>query len=438
MSFNISLSGLNAAQKDLDVTSNNISNANTYGFKESRAEFADVYASSIFSNPKTKVGDGAVTSSVAQQFHQGAMQFTNNTFDLAINGNGFFALSSDVNSSDLVYTRAGNFKLNKDNYVVDNQGNYLKVFPVNPDGTSASAALSTAQSLQVPDSVGTPLATSKVNINLNLPAGDSGYDVTKFDPKDSSTYNNATSVTVYDSLGQSHTMTTYYVKDAAAAAPNTWAAFAFVDGQPTSIANAGAPPYTYTDAGGTSYNGYQLNFDTSGQPGTPPTVPSTITTAALGSVLTNGADANQTIDINYQNQTQYADAFTVNSIDQDGLTVGRLTGVEVGADGLVRASYSNGTTEPLGRVTMVRFANEQGLSQAGNTDWKASTESGDPLAGEAGTGTFGNIRSGALESSNVDLTQELVDLISAQRNFQANSRAIDVANTLQQNILQIR
>lgn len=435
MSFNISLSGLNAAQKDLDVTSNNISNANTYGFKESRAEFADVYASSIFSNPRTKVGDGAVTSTVAQQFQQGAMQFTNNTFDLAVNGNGFFAMSSDVNSNDMVYTRAGNFKLNKDNYVVDNQGNYLKVFPVNPDGTSASAALSTAKSLQVPDAVGTPLASSKVDIDLNLPAGDDTHDVTTFDPSDSNTYNNATSVTVYDSLGQSHTMTTYYVKPTGST--NTWNAFAFVDGQPVNINGSTGP--SYTDAtSGTTVNGYVLNFDSTGQPGTPPTVPATITTDPLGAVLSNGSDATQTLTINYQDQTQYADAFTVNSISQDGLTVGRLTGVEVGADGLVQASYSNGTTEPLGRVALVRFANEQGLSQVGNTDWKASTASGEPLAGEAGTGTFGNIRSGALESSNVDLTQELVDLISAQRNFQANSRAIDVANTLQQNILQIR
>ncbi|EKE75452.1 flagellar hook protein FlgE [Gallaecimonas xiamenensis] len=433
MSFNISLSGLNAAQKDLDVTSNNISNANTYGFKQSRAEFADVYASSIFSNPRTKVGDGAVTSSVAQQFHQGALQFTNNTFDLAINGNGFFALSSDVNSNELTYTRAGNFKLNKENYVVDNQGNYLKVFPVNPDGTSASAALSTAQSLQVPDSVGTPLQTGNVNLDLNLPAGAPAYDVTQFDPTKSGTYNNATSVTIYDSLGQSHTMTTYYIKDDTT--PNTWNAFAFVDGKPVSIAGSTGP--SYTDASGT-YNGYVMNFDSTGQPGTPPTVPATLTTDPLAGVLTNGSDGTQTITLNYQNQSQFADTFTVNAIDQDGLTVGRLTGVEVGADGLVRASYSNGTTEPLGRVALVRFANEQGLSQAGNTGWKASTESGEPLAGEPDSGTFGNIRSGALESSNVDLTQELVDLITAQRNFQANSRAIEVSNTLQQNILQIR
>lgn len=435
MSFNISLSGLNAAQKDLDVTSNNIANANTYGFKQSRAEFADVYASSVFSNPKTKVGDGAVTSTVAQQFAQGSMKFTNNTFDLAINGNGFFAMSSDVNSNDLTYTRAGNFKLNKDNYVVDNQGNFLKTFPVNPDGTSASAALSTAKSLQVPDAVGTPLATSKINIKLNLPAGDVTHDVANFDPKDTTTYNNATSVTTYDSLGQSHTVTTYYIKPTGST--NTWNAFTFVDGNPVNMAGSSAP--TYTDGGGTSYNGYVLNFNSQGLPGTPPTVPATLTTDPLGStILNNGADPSQTIDINYNNQTQYSDSFQVNSIDQDGLTVGRLTGVEVGSDGLVRASYSNGTTEPLGRVALVRFANEQGLSQVGNTDWKASTSSGEPLAGEAGTGTFGNIRSGALESSNVDLTQELVDLISAQRNFQANSRAIEVSNTLQQNILQIR
>ncbi|WP_341501728.1 flagellar hook protein FlgE [Gallaecimonas sp. GXIMD4217] len=432
MSFNISLSGLNAAQKDLDVTSNNIANANTFGFKESRAEFADVYASSIFANAKTKVGDGVVTSAVAQQFSQGALMFTNSAFDLAIKGNGFFATTSDQSSRELTFSRAGNFKLNKENFVVDNQGSFLQVFPVNPDGSSASVSLSTTSPLRVPDSVGTPLSTSEIDLTLNLPAGESAPALA-FDPGSPDTYNNATSVTIYDSLGEAHTLTTYYRKDATVA--NRWEVYAFVDNNPINMASAGGPVY---NDGASNYNGAYLNFNSQGLPDTPATTPATLVTDPLAGILTNGADPAQTLELDFVNPTQFASAFEVTSLEQNGLTVGRLTGVEVGADGLVRASYSNGTTQPLGRVALVRFANEQGLSQIGNTAWKASTESGEPLAGEAGTGTFGDIRSGALEQSNVDLTQELVDLITAQRNFQANSRAIEVSNSLQQNILQIR
>ena len=153
MSFNIALSGLNAAQKDLDVTSNNIANVNTTGFKESRAEFVDVYAASLLSSGKTKVGDGALTADVAQQFSQGSIQFTNNALDLAITGNGFFATVPEIGSSETSYTRAGQFKLNQDNFIVNSGGGHLLGFPVNPDGTSASVSLSTAEPIRIPTAV---------------------------------------------------------------------------------------------------------------------------------------------------------------------------------------------------------------------------------------------------------------------------------------------
>ncbi len=209
MSFNIALSGLNAAQKDLDVSSNNIANVNTVGFKESRAEFVDVYASSLLAAGKTKVGDGVLTADVAQQFSQGSIQFTNNALDLAITGNGFFATVPELGSLETSYTRAGQFKLNSDNFVVNSQGGHLLGFPVNPDGSSASVSLSTAEPIRIPTESGTPTKTSEVDVRMNLPAG-AGYITSapaNFDPEDPLTFNSSTSVTIFDSLGKSHIMT---------------------------------------------------------------------------------------------------------------------------------------------------------------------------------------------------------------------------------------
>jgi flagellar hook protein FlgE len=434
MSFNIALSGLNAAQKDLDVTSNNIANVNTTGFKESRAEFVDVYASSLLSSGKTKVGDGVLTSEVAQQFSQGSIAFTTNSLDLAITGNGFFATVPGIDSLETSYTRAGEYKLNDSNFVVNSAGEYLLAFDVNSDGSSSSVALSTASPLQIPTSSGSPTPTSEVDIKMNLPAGDEVPSFA-FDKDDSLTYNNATSVTIYDSLGDSHVMTYYFVKTAA----NNWDMHAAVDDQLVDIPGG-------TDTDGDGLNNATLEFDSSGD--FTAQVPGTITTAELGTaILSNGAEPTQTVTIDFNldatgpnanEPTQFASNFEVTSLEQDGLAVGRLTGIDIGADGLVEATYSNGTSEPLARIALVNFANEQGLTQIGGTSWKESISSGEAIAGEAGSGTFGTINSSALEQSNVNLTTELIDLISAQRNFQANSRSLEVDNQLNQTILQIR
>jgi len=443
MSFNIALSGIAAATKDLDVTANNIANVNTIGFKESRAEFADVYASSLFTNSKTKSGDGATTAQVAQQFHQGSLSFTNNALDLAITGPGFFVTSGSLESSDLTFTRAGAFKLSNDNFIVDSNGNYLQTYPVNSDGSSAAINLTTTSGLQIPETAGVPQQTSQVGMSMNLPATATPLTVANFDLTDPATYNHSTSVTTYDSLGQSHVQTTYFVKDdtAPAANPNRWVAFTAMDG--TGL-NAVAPTDAATLVPATTAGqvGTYINFDTSGTYVSP--TPVDVTYQPLGNIagganaIGAGADQNQVITLRLENPTQFSSGFEVTSLEQDGLTVGRLTGVEIGPDGLVKATYSNGSSEPLGRVAMARFANEQGLTQIGNTSWKQSLDSGEPLPGEGDTGTFGTINSAALEQANVDLTTELVDLITAQRNFQANSRALEVNQTLSQTILQIR
>ncbi|QQX81747.1 flagellar hook protein FlgE [Shewanella sp. KX20019] len=453
MSFNIALSGISSAQKDLNTTANNIANVNTTGFKESRAEFADVYASSIFANSKTTVGGGVATSQVAQQFHQGSLQFTNNSLDMAINGGGFFVTSSEIGSQDHSFTRAGAFKFDSNNYMVDSAGNFLQTFPVDKDGNSTSVSLTTTEPVQIPDTAGSPVKTDNIGMQMNLNAGDKTFDPANFDPNDPDTFNNSTSVTMYDSLGEPHVMTTYFVRppDAAHTGESNWVAFYAVDGKKVNVDPASGTYDVDTSGDGLvdgtknaesagGWRGAAISFnDTGAYTGSNP---ATIQTEALGvggaNVLGPGADGTQTLNLTFNNPTQYASPFEVTELTQDGTTVGRLTNVEVGADGLINASYSNGSTVPLARVALVRFANEQGLSQAGNTSWKASLDSGPALAGEANSGTFGSIRSSALEQSNVDLTTELVDLISAQRNFQANSRTLEVNNTLQQTVLQIR
>lgn len=485
MSFNIALGGINASQKDLDVTANNISNVKTTGFKQSRAEFADVYASSIFSSGRAKVGDGVLTSSVAQQFSQGTLDFTENSLDMAISGNGFFATASQIGDQDYNFTRSGAFKLNNESYMVDNNGNYLVGFPVNETtGTSQSSSLATAQPLRIPDTAGAPSLTENVNLSFNVDSRsnavpirtgtnpeDEGYvEGRPFNPEDTGSYTSSTSTTIYDSLGESHVMTTYYARRADEQGgqndpgkailddDNTyWDIYTTVDGQgvDAEVKDSGGDVIEGTEAeptaafsGGGPYQGIRVSFGPDGKPNpdSPGFTDGTFSdaTVAVGSTYSNGANANQELAIKFQDPqgdrlpTQYASEFEVNFLEQDGSTLGRLTKVETAEDGLISATYSNGDTRYLGQVALVRFANEQGLTQVGGTSWKQSSASGEALAGQANSGTFGAIESSALENSNVNLTKELVDLISAQRNFQANSRSLEVNNTINQTILQIR
>lgn len=473
MSFNIALSGLAVSQKYLNTTANNIANSNTTGFKQSRAEFADVYAQSVFGAGNTKVGDGASTSVVAQQFSQGGINSTNNSLDLAIEGNGFFATTPDLDARNMTYTRAGNFKLNEDNFVVTNTGNYLQVYPVNQDGTSQGVSLSTTDPLQIPNSAGSPVATEIVNMDFNVESSVNALDPNLFNPNDNTTFHASSAVTTFDSLGEAHILTSYFVKDSTAAAGvNRWYVFTSMDtdanGNPVPVDLSGAPvgPSVLTahpqvtasptgyPAGDGDFTGVALVFDATGnvvtingnEPGnhakpfiqSQPLGVGAFPSGTGAGVLSNGADGNQTIELDYGTITQQADSFRVDRLEQDGATVGRLNGVNINDDGLVTAEYDNGTITQLGRVAIVRFANEQGLQQIGNASWVETINSGEPLAGEANSGTFGTISSSALEASNVDITQELVDLIVAQKSFQANSRALDVNSQLQQTILGIR
>ncbi|WP_087021572.1 flagellar hook protein FlgE [Thaumasiovibrio subtropicus] len=435
MGFNISLSGLGAAQKDLNTTSNNIANANTFGFKQSRAEFGDVYSTSIFSNAKTTNGQGVQTSTVAQQFHEGSSIYTNNPLDMRISGTGFFAVADDrLQPNQNSLTRNGAFHLNKDNYVVNSEGQFLMGYDV--DQATDQVISYEPKALEVPDKYGQPRPSTQVNISLNLPAGGEPKDPAAFNFSDPETYNKSTSVTTYDSLGQPYKMTTYYVKDNLT--PNRWNVFyTMTDAEGEKALNI--LPGTTSNA--TGHSGSTLDFNSDGSvasinQGQP------IISEELGpngaNLALNGADGTQTISMDFDDPTQYAAPFEIRRFNENGATTGFLAKVDIDAKGSIVATYSNGENVTLGRVAMGRVANEQGLSQIGGTQWKTSQDSGELIWGEATQGAFGSIKSGTLEQSNIDMTQELVDLITAQRNFQANSRALDVDNQLQQNILQIR
>ncbi|ASC56382.1 flagellar hook protein FlgE [Vibrio vulnificus] len=431
----VSLSGLSAAQLDLNTTSNNIANANTYGFKESRAEFGDVYSNSLFTNAKTTPGGGVQANQVAQQFHEGSSIYTNNPMDLRISGTGFFAVAKDrmvPNQNEL--TRNGAFHLSKDNYMVTANDEYLLGYQVDP--VSGDVASYEPQPLNIPAEFGKPKQTSNVTVGVNLPASGALKDPQAFDFEDPDTYNRSTSSTIYDSMGQSYKLTTYYLKDQTQ--PNTWQTYYTVtDSQ-------GEKPLNITGGDATNATGHightvKFNNDgtlaslNNGQP---------IISDPLGAgavpIDMNGGDPTQTIAFDLNSSTQFAAPFELTKFDEDGATTGFLTKVDIDENGSVYGTYSNGENVTLGRVALVRVPNEQGLDKKGGTQWNSTNNSGDKIWGESNKGSFGTVSSGALEQSNIDMTQELVDLISAQRNFQANSRALEVHNQLQQNILQIR
>jgi flagellar hook protein FlgE len=424
MSFNTSLSGLNAASSDLSVTSNNIANVGSTGFKGSRAEFADIYANNSFGASNTAVGSGARVAAVRQKFTQGNLEFTNSSLDLAIAGRGFFVTAQDVTGGDALYTRAGAFGVDRNGFVANSSGHYLQVFPTAVDGTVTSTSLSSAHSVQLPETFGAPQATTRVELGFNLPAEAAVPANNPFVATDATTYNHSTSVTLYDSLGTSHIAQIYFIKQPnTALVSNLWETRTVVNG--TTLTPTPPPP---------ALPGPQtLQFDSTGSLVAPATGQIAYNPLSLNS---GAAALNLTFDYS-TGTTQFSSPFTPSSVSQDGNTTGLLTGLDISDDGTVRANYNNGQTPALGKIAMADFANPEALQQAGNTAWRETTDSGLALTGEAGSGRFGEIRGGALETSNVELTEQLVKLITAQRNFQANAKAIETSNTLTQTIINI-
>ncbi|WP_242096637.1 MULTISPECIES: flagellar hook protein FlgE [unclassified Sphingomonas] len=419
MTFYTSLSGLQASQTEMSTISHNIANVATTGFKKSRTEFADVIASSLASDPTKQVGSGAVVKENRQQFSEGNLTTTSSSLDLTVSGDGFFAVKTNGTTPTTAYTRNGSFRVDTDDNVVDAQGSYLQVYPVDSAGNVTAAGVDGLTNLMLPETSGSAQATGSVALNVNL-SSSAAAPSTAFDRTKASTYNNSTATTVYDAGGNAMTMSSYYVRDASTATDgsSTWSVYSYVGNQ------------QLTQGGST--NPVQMTFDSTGKL-TAPTAP-----ASYDSFVPTGGTKSQTIALNLAGSTAIGSAFSVTARSQDGTSVGQLQGVTVDKSGIVTASFSNGDSKALGKVALANFTDPAGLRQVGTSYWTGTGLSGTPQLGAANEKGFGSLMSGTLEGSNVDITEELVDLISAQRNFQANAKALDTQNQISQTIFNIR
>lgn len=403
MSFQIGLSGLSAASKNLEVIGNNIANAGTVGYKESTAVFADAYAASLAGSGTNNVGMGVTVPAVVQQFTQGTVSSSGNAWDMAINGQGFYRLSTN---GAITYSRNGQFQLNKNGEIVNATGDKLTGYLANANGT-ISAGSPVELKLNLADLA--PKTTSASTVSLNL---DSRKEIpaNAFSPSDSNSFNYSTTQTVYDSLGNPRQFSAYYIKTA----PNTYEVQGSVDG--SSLA---APLGN-------------LTFNTDGSLDTTnSTLPMNVTAPAA-----NGANPlNFTVDLT--GSTQYGAASSINMLKQDGAASGSLTGYSVDGNGVILGRYSNGESKNLGQVALANFVSPTGLQSLGNNKWAETNASGQPVVGVPGSGTFGAIQSYAVEDSNVDLTKSLVDLITAQRNYQANAQTIKAQDQMLQTIVNL-
>lgn len=430
MAFYTALTGLAGAQTDMSTIANNIANVGTTGFKRSRVAFGDIISTSPLQNPNRIVGSGTTVRAIAQQFQQGATETSTSALDLAIGGPGFFVVKSGAGGVQTHFTRAGSFGVTADRFVVDNQGRRLQLFPTTTDGAVQSTALDSTVPARLPLSSGTPQATSNIRLTANLPADAviiankpiyTPQNPYQFDRNDPATYNASTSTTVFDSLGNPLAATIYYVKDSAPSVGDPfhrWTARVFVGNSELSVGGTPGIPMEFDGNGVLTSPANPFQFD----PFTPETGGGTMALA-----IDHGSAT-----------VQQAGPFSVALIDQDGIPSGQLESVSVDSDGLLRASFSNGEVQVVGKVALANFSNPQGLKQTGDASWVVTPQSGEPLMGEGGRNGIGPILSGNLERSNVDLTAELVNLIAAQRNFQAAAKAIETDSQLMQTIINIR
>lgn len=406
MTFEIALTGINAASVELNSISNNIANNATTGFKRSSIEFADVYASSAFGAANPATGQGVRVSNIRQEFLQGDLSFTTRNLDLAVEGTGMFRLDD---GGSAVYTRAGNFGLDREGYIVNNKDQKLTGYGVDLDGEITPIQTE----LQIDYSDIQPQVTTDVELQMNLDI--QAEVLPPFNINDGGTFNFSTSVSIFDSLGSSQTANIYFRKDA----PNTWTAFTAVNG--AEISQVG---------------GDEISFDSAGQVigvnGTTDTIFSTNTF-----IPSSGANPMQfTIDVS--DISQFDNAFGVNKITQNGYSAGRLEDFDIDPTGVLFGRFSNGQSKTMGQVTLTSFPNQPGLNQVGDTSWAESYDSGQPATGVPNSASLGSLQSGALEGSNVDLTSELVAMIGAQRSFQANAQVISTGDTITQTVINIR
>ncbi len=430
-SFQQGLSGLSSAQRGLEVIANNVSNAGVVGFKSSDAEFSDVFARAFNGVRSTNgIGLGTSLSAVTQNFKQGNINVTGNPLDLAINGTGFFKVTAT--NGEAIYTRNGQFKLDNNGIIVNSRGDKLQGFPVD---IATGRVADVASQVRISQAAIPPAATSTAGLEVNLDARATAISgAIAFDPANLNSYNNSTSMTVYDELGQEHVMSIYMRKDAA----NTWNVYATVDGNQVDV---GLAPVTPTVAPAAPSAG-TLSFGLDGRLGTPANAQFTVNLSryvtATGNAFSSLGASPNSYTFNMGTSTQYGSAFVVQNLNQSGYAASPFTGFDVGADGSLVVSYANGQIQKQAQVGLYRFTNPEGLQPVGSNGWLATDAAGSELVSLSEETAFGLIQSGALEESNVDLTAELVAMISAQRVYQANSQSIKTQDSLLQTITNLR
>ncbi|MGF1750670.1 flagellar hook protein FlgE [Vibrio cionasavignyae] len=393
MSFDIALSGLDATNSQLNTISHNIANASTYGFKEARTEFSAVY--------NGMQAGGVEVAAISQNFDKnGSVSGTGRSMDLAINGNGFFVTKDHM--GQMLYTRAGVFGTDKDNYVVGNTGAKLQGYSVDGNNNLLTGSVG---DVKISTSSLAAQATDKLDFVANFDASSGVIDpvVNPFDATDPNSFNSSYTTKVHDSLGNSHTVTQYFTKTA----DNTWQVNVEVDGSATTPATT-----------------QSVTFNPDGTLASP--------TGSFNVAFPAAGANSMSVDISLAGSTQFGAAFGVSTNSPNGYTSGELAGVRVEDNGMVFATYTNGQSQLQGQVVLANFANPQGLAKTNGTAWTQSYGSGAPVIGTPGTGVLGDLTPGALEGSNVDLTSELVNLMTAQRNYQANAKTISTSDKLTQ------
>lgn len=420
MSFQQGLSGLNATSKHLQVIGNNIANANTFGAKVARAEFSDMYAIALNGAGSNNIGIGANLAAVSQQFTQGNLRTTENPMDLAINGAGFFQLTDGV--SPVSYSRNGQFKLDREGYVVNNSGLRLMGYMADSQGMIQPGQ---AVPLQLPTAGVAPQPTREVQMEMNL---DARQAVTQpaaaplIDFNDADTYNSATSLAVYDVLGNAVSLTYFFQKTA----DGVWDVYATANGT-TVAGTAGAPAPITT-----------ITFPADGSAPSAPAAP--VAFDVPSTTNANGAATQPILGVLFDvtSATQFGSPFGITDLTQDGFSAGQLTAIAIENNGVVMARYSNGQSRPAGQVELANFRNPQGLQPIGDNAWMSTYASGDPVGGVPGDGNIGVLQAGALEEANIDLTSELVSMITAQRIYQANAQTIKTQDQVLQTLVNLR
>lgn len=415
MSTQIALTGLKAAQADISNTSHNIANVGTTGFQRSRVEFGDLFSTSPMANPKTQIGSGTKLLATQRIFEQGAITTTGNAFDLALEGPGFFALQSGE-TGGRAYSRAGAFNLDAGGRVIDSSGDYLLGFPVAQNGTPLSRDPAAMRPIQIASQTGAARATSAVDMELNFPSSGQGRQAAVpsgvgFNPGDPTSYAYSTPMSILDADGQPTDAIAYFIKTQEPSGASTDSKF---EVQLSYQGSVMTPPATT-----------ELTFDAFGA----------LSPAPGTMAFTNGPD---TLTMNFAASVMTNDAFSVRNFEQDGETKRSLSNLEIAKDGVVWATYGAQEAIAIGQVGLANFPNPNGMKQIGNATFVETSESGEPNIGQGGASGFGSIRSGALESSNVDLTAELVHLITAQRNYQASAKALETSSSMAQTIMNMR